>query len=309
MERNHTSVLLRETVEALNVQPGGRYIDCTVGGGGHAEAIMKASSPGGQLLGLDADPRAIEAASSKLKEFGRTVLLVNENFNNLGEICSRYEFYPVHGILFDLGLSSLQIEESGRGFSFQKEAPLDMRFSPDQKMSAAEVVNEFSEKDLAMLIWTYGEEPKSRKIARSIVNNRPLKTTTELARVISGAVNGERKRIHPATRTFQALRIAVNSEIENLRSALNQAIDVLGTGGVMAVISFHSLEDRAVKEFFSRESKQCICPPETPVCTCGHKPRLRIKRRKVIKPTTEEVKSNPRSRSARLRSAERIESV
>ncbi len=306
MEQHHTPVLLEETIESLQIQPGGRYIDCTVGEGGHAAAILERSSPGGQLLGLDADPQAIKAARSKLREFDKSVLLVNENFNMLAEICSKYNFRPVHGILFDLGMSSVQLNEAQRGFSFQKDAPLDMRFSPNQKLSAADIVNDYSENELAMIIWKYGEEHKSRKIARYIIKNRPLKTTSELARIVAKAVNGERKRIHPATRTFQALRIAVNQEIENLRLALDQAIEILGIDGRLAVISFHSLEDRAVKEFFNLEARQCICPPETPVCMCGHMPRLRIINKKVIKPSAREIKINPRSRSARLRVAERF---
>ena len=307
MEKHHIPVMLSETVEALQVEPGGRYIDCTLGEGGHAAAILEKSSPGGQLLGLDADPKAIKVARSKLKRFGKSAFFVNENFNNLEGICSRYNFRPVHGILFDLGMSSLQLAEGKRGFSFQKEAPLDMRFSPDQRFSAAEIVNNFPESELATIIWNYGEEPRSRRIAKCIVKNRPLKTTSELARVVTTAINGERKRIHPATRTFQALRIAVNQEIENLRLALDQAIDILGVGGRLVVISFHSLEDRAVKEIFNLEARQCICPPETPVCVCNHKPRLRLISKKIIKPTEDEIEANPRSRSARLRFAELVE--
>lgn len=302
----HDPVLVAESIHALNVQPGGRYIDCTVGGGGHARAIMEASSPGGQLLGIDADPRAIEAARKSLEPYGRSVLLVNENFRHLEEVASRCHFRPVHGVLFDLGMSSLQLAEEGRGFSFQSDAPLDMRFSPEQEVTAAEIVNELPESALAELIWIYGEEPKSRRIARQIVAHRPLRSTLELARVISGAVNGERGRIHPATRTFQALRMAVNKEIENLREALEQAVRVLGVGGRLVVISFHSLEDRLVKEFFSRESRRCVCPPEVPVCTCNHVPRLRSVIKGVVRPSAEEIDRNPRSRSARMRVAERI---
>lgn len=306
MDKLHQSVLLKETITALQVRPGGRYIDCTVGGGGHAAAILEASSPGGQLLGLDADPQAVKTAQSALREYGTSVLLVNENFSQIEEVCSRYGFQPVHGILFDLGLSSLQLAEEGRGFSFQQDAPLDMRFSPEQELTAAEIVNSYSESELAMIIWTYGEERKSRKIARYIVENRPLKTTTDLARVVSRALNMERGKLHPATRTFQALRIAVNKEIDNLRTALSQAVTLLGNGGRLVVISFHSLEDRQVKEFMNREAKECICPPETPACICSHIPLLHLITKRVIKPAAEEVAVNPRSRSARMRVAERV---
>lgn len=306
MERHHIPVMLSETIEALQVQHGGRYIDCTVGEGGHSAAILAASSPGGQLLGFDADPQAIKTAQVTLRDYDKSVLLVNENFNRLAEIASRHKFHPVHGILFDLGMSSLQLSQADRGFSFQEDAPLDMRFSPDQDLTAAQIVNDFPESDLAMLIWNYGEEPRSRKIAKYIVENRPLKTTLDLARVITKAVNGERGRIHPATRTFQALRIAVNREIENLRSALEQAVNLLGFMGRLVVISFHSLEDRPVKEFLIRESKGCICPPETPICICNHTPRIRLVSKGVIKPSENEIQINPRSRSARMRVAERI---
>lgn len=306
MEQHHQSVLLNETIEALNVQPGGSYIDCTVGGGGHAAAILKASSPGGQLLGFDADPVAIQTAQSILKKYGKSVLLVNQNFSHLGEISTECNFRPVHGILFDLGMSSLQLTESGRGFSFQHDAPLDMRFSPDQELTAAQIVNDFSESELATLIWNYGEERRSRRIAKRIIEARPLQTTLELAHVVTNAINGERGRIHPATKTFQALRMAVNQEVENLRSALKQAVHLLGFGGRLVVISFHSLEDRPVKEFMAREARACICPPETPECTCQHRPTLRLVSKGVIRPSAQEIKENPRSRSAKMRVAERV---
>jgi len=302
----HTPVLLNETIEGLNVQPGGRYIDCTVGEGGHSAAILDKSSPGGQLLGFDADPQAIKTARTALREYGKSVLLVNENFNHLEEIAAEHHFQPVHGILFDLGISSAQLAHEARGFSFSTDAPLDMRMSPEQDLTAAQIVNDYSESDLAKIIWDYGEERRSRKIARFIVENRPLKSTTELARIVTKAVNGERGRIHPATRTFQALRIAVNQELENLRFALQQAVNLLGKGGRLVVISFHSLEDRLVKELITRESRGCICPPQTPVCTCEHVPRLRPVNKKVITPKADEIALNPRSRSAKMRVAERI---
>lgn len=306
MGKYHTPVMLEETIEALRVQPGGRYIDCTVGEGGHAAAILARSSPGGQLLGLDADPEAIRAAEAALHHFGKSVFLVNDNFRNLHEIASRYGFRPVQGILFDLGMSSLQLAQEGRGFSFQRDDPLDMRFSPDQEITAAQLVNELPEKGLATLIWRYGEETRSRRIARNIVENRPILTTRELAEVVSRAVGGIRGKIHPATRTFQALRIAVNQEIESLTSAMKQAVNLLDSGGRLVIISFHSLEDRPVKEFLTHEARGCICPPETFECTCGHFPVIRLVSKGTIKATTKEIQINPRSRSARMRVAERL---
>ncbi len=301
----HIPVLLRETVEMLAVQPGGRYIDCTVGGGGHAKAILEHSSPGGQLLGIDADPAAIKAAQKKLEDYRRSVLLVNDNFVNLQAICIKYDFSPVHGILLDLGLSSLQLA-NGRGFSFQHDAPLDMRFSPAQEITAADIVNTLSEAELARYIRTYGEEGYSYLIARHIVKERPINSTLHLARVIEKAIGGRRGKIHPATRTFQALRIAVNQELDNLRSVLRQAIRLLGFEGRLVVITYHSLEDRIVKQFMQQEARDCICPPAVPTCVCGHKARVRLVNKKVIVPSSDEVLENPRSRSAKLRAVERL---
>ena len=302
----HIPVLLQETVAALAVQAGGRYIDCTLGGGGHAAAILDRSSPGGQLLGIDADPEAIKIARARLEAYAGATRLVNENFVNLQDICIKYDFYPVHGILFDLGLSSLQLNSNGRGFSFQHDAPLDMRFSPDQEITAADIINTSYETELAHLIKAYGEEGYSHKIARRIVQERPLKTTLQLARMIEQAIGQRRGRIHPATRTFQALRIAVNHELEHLEAALKQAIALLGFGGRLVVISYHSLEDRIVKQFMQQESRDCICPPGTPACICGHTARLRLITKKVVTPSLREIKLNPRSRSARLRVAEHV---
>ncbi len=302
----HIPVLLEETITALAVQPGGRYIDCTVGGGGHAAAILKHSSPGGQLLGIDADPKAIAIARTRLAAHGGSVLLVNDNFANLQAPCLKYDFFPVHGILLDLGLSSLQLAEEGRGYSFQKDAPLDMRYNPAQEVTAADIVNNFSEAELTNLLRAYGEEIHSRQIVSQIMRERPIKTTLELVRVIERAVRGRRGKIHPATRTFQALRIAVNQELKNLEVALAQAVELLGFEGRLVVISYHSLEDRIVKQFMLRESKDCICPPDVPVCVCRHVARLRLVNKKVITPASSEMQRNPRSRSARLRVAERI---
>ena len=304
--RGHEPVMLEECISALQVQRGGRYIDCTVGGGGHAAAILEESSPGGRLIGIDADPHAIRVARGKLKPYGKDAILVNENFKYLENICTRHGFSPVNGVLFDLGMSSLQLEEAGRGFSFRQDSPLDMRFGDRQDLTAADIVNTYPEVELARLLYRYGEEQRNRQIARCIVERRPLGTTQELARVVEQAVGGKRGRIHPATKTFQALRIAVNHELENLELALEQAVNLLGNGGRIVVISFHSLEDRLVKGFFRREAQWCICPPGMPACICGHTPRLKVLSKKVFRPSPVEVQTNPRSRSARMRVAEYI---
>jgi 16S rRNA (cytosine1402-N4)-methyltransferase len=303
---SHTPVMVEQVLQALAVQPGGRYVDCSVGGGGHAEAILEAASPGGLLLGIDADPRALQIAHNRLARFGDAVLLVEGNFRDVQTICRSHGFAPVHGILFDLGLSSLQLAEEGRGFSFQVEAPLDMRFSPQQTATAADIVNTYSEQALADLLWRYGQEPLSRRIARRIVRERPLETTTQLTKVVEKAVGRGHRRTHPATRIFQALRIAVNQELENLSVALEGSRDLLGYGGRLVAISFHSLEDAIVKNYFRQESRDCICPPDVPTCVCDHKASLKLVARGAIKPTPDEVAANPRSRSGRLRVAERL---
>jgi 16S rRNA (cytosine1402-N4)-methyltransferase len=302
----HTPVLLEEAIRALSVQPGGRYIDCTLGGGGHAAAILEHSSPGGQLLGIDADPEAIKIAKERLEAYRDSVLIVNDNFVNLQAICFKHDFQPVNGILFDLGLSSLQLDRNGRGFSFQHESPLDMRLNPAQQTTAADIINNWSEGELERIIREYGEEHFSRQIARNIIKARPVMTTFQLARLIEQAVGGKRGRIHPATRTFQALRIAVNHELENLEEALKQALNMLGFEGRLVVISYHSLEDRIVKQFMQRESRDCICPPGTPTCVCGHTASVRLIQKKAITPSPAELQRNPRSRSAKLRVAERL---
>ena len=303
---SHAPVLADEAIQYLAVQPGGRYVDCTTGAGGHARAILKAASPGGLLLGLDADPLALAVAADNLAEFGDSVRLVEANFRDLSSVCRSHSFVPVHGVLFDLGLSSMQLADAERGFSFQTEAPLDMRFNPSQTLTASDIVNGYSERELADTIWRFGEEPASRRIARAILRARPLTTTTELARTVARAMPTGRSRIHPATRTFQALRIAVNDELGALESALGQARDILGQGGRLVAISFHSLEDRIVKTFLQRESKDCICPPEYPACQCGHTATMRIITRKTVTPQAAEVAANPRSRSAKLRAAEKL---
>lgn len=304
----HEPVLLRESLAALAVRPGGRYVDCTVDGGGHAEAILEAASPGGSLLGIDEDEDVLAATRERLTgRFGDSVALVRGNFRNVDIICRQRGFEPVNGIIFDLGLSSHQLASSTRGFSFRIESPLDMRFGPDQETTASYWVNEASEQELADLIWRFGEERESRRIARSIVSRRPLETTTQLAKAVEQAV-GRRpgSQSHPATKTFQALRIAVNQELASLVEALPRAHGLLGFGSRLVVISYHSLEDRIVKQFIARESRDCICPPQQPVCTCGHKATLKPITRGVVTPSLDEVAANPRSRSAKLRAAERL---
>lgn len=301
----HRPAMVAEVLDGLRVATGGRYVDCTVGGGGHAAAILSAGGPDTRLLGLDADATALEAAQATLAPYGEAVLLVQANFSHLEISCDTYKFRPVDGILFDLGMSSLQLG-AGRGFSFQEDAPLDMRYDPSQGLTAAGIVNRFPEAELARILHKYGEERHARRITRRILENRPLDTARELAEVIEMALGGRRGRLHPATRTFLALRLVVNQELENLADALGQAARMLRPGGRLAVLSYHSLEDRAVKDFISQESRQCLCPPHIPVCLCHHIPTLRPVNRRVITPTPHEVKSNPRIRSAKLRVAERL---
>jgi 16S rRNA (cytosine1402-N4)-methyltransferase len=303
----HEPVMLREVLAALDVRPGGRYVDCTLDGGGHAEAIMEGASPGGSLLGLDEDVGVMDLARERLKRFGDAVAFVQGNFRDIDSICRERGFAPVNGVLFDLGLSSHQLADPMRGFSFRTESPLDMRFGPGVETPASYWVNEANEEDLADLIWRFGEERQSRRIARAIVNGRPLRTTTDLAKAVEQAV-GRRpgSQIHPATKTFQALRIAVNQELASLAEALPRAHGLLGFGSRLVVISYHSLEDRIVKQFIARESRDCICPPSQPECTCGHKATLRPVTRGALTPSQEEIATNPRSRSAKLRVAERL---
>jgi 16S rRNA (cytosine1402-N4)-methyltransferase len=312
----HVPVLLKEVLEGLAVRPGGTYIDGTTGAGGHSLAILQ-SADNVRLLGLDVDPMALEIASERLRPYierGQAVL-VRSNFERLDEVARDKGFAPASGVLLDLGVSSMQLDRPERGFSFRAEGPLDMRLDPGEPVTAADLVNTLPENELADLIYRYGEEPASRRIARRIVEARqrePIATTAQLEAVVYAATGGRtagrtRSAIHPATRTFQALRIAVNRELEVLENGLAAAVRVLEPGGRLAVISFHSLEDRIVKLFIRQEQKGCICPPELPTCVCGRKPTLRAISRKPIEAAESETKSNPRSRSARLRIAERIE--
>ncbi|MCP4539063.1 MAG: 16S rRNA (cytosine(1402)-N(4))-methyltransferase RsmH [Chloroflexi bacterium] len=304
----HISVLFQEALDGLQVRPGGRYIDATLGGGGHAAGILAASSPDGRLLGLDRDLAAIEMTRARLGPYAERIVLAHSSFGHLAEVAQANCYTSVDGILLDLGFSSLQLDDPERGFAFMTDGPLDMRLDPTSDGStAADLVNHLSLKELTALLYRYGEEKQARRIAQAIIDDRPFDTTRELASVIQQTVGrGRRGRIHPATRTFQALRIAVNDELDVLEAVLPQAIELLASGGRLAVISFHSLEDRLVKHFLRRESRDCVCPPEVPACMCDHRAAVRLVMRKPIRPTAEEIAVNPRSRSARLRVAERI---
>ena len=300
-------VLPQEVLEALLVEPGGRFVDATLGAGGHAYEILAASSPGGELLGLDRDPEALKIAADRLARFGDRAEVVHASFASLKEIAAGAGFTQADGILFDLGLSSLQLEDSRRGFSFLTDGPLDMRFdTTSQGPTAADLINRLSEEELADVLFRYGEERQSRRIAGAIVAARPIQTTGQLVEVIEETVGRRRGRLHPATLSFQALRIAVNEELASIKSALPQAVETLKVGGRLVVIAFHSLEDRIAKRFMRRESIDCICSRELPICTCDHRASLKRVVRKPIRPTEDEVAYNPRARSARLRVAERI---
>ncbi|MEA2582437.1 MAG: rRNA (cytosine1402-N4)-methyltransferase [Thermomicrobiales bacterium] len=308
---HHRPVLLAEAVAALDPHPEGRYLDGTFGGGGHTRAILEASTPDGTVLALDADEDAVARGRTLAAEpgIGDRLRLVHGNFANLAGIARAEGMAPLHGVLLDLGLSSFQLDSAQRGFAFRFTGPLDMRFDRSAGQPASVLVNTLPAEDLTQLLWRFGEEPRARRIVQVIIREReraPIETTARLAEIVSAAVGGRRGAdTHPATRTFQALRIATNSELAALEQALEGALSVLAPGGRLAVISFHSLEDRMVKQFIRRESATCICPPEQPICTCDHHPRLRPMG-KAVKPGAEELAVNPRSRSAILRVAERL---
>lgn len=305
----HIPVLLQEVLDALQPKPGGIYIDGTVGAGGHAAAILKASTPDGQLFGLDQDRSALEIARRQLAEFEARVHLLHSNFGRLGQVAQRYQVPPADGILLDIGVSSMQLDRPERGFSFQTDGPLDMRMDSSATKSADDLINHLSEEELANIIYRYGEEPRSRRIARAIVKARPVRTTLRLAEIVSRAVGGRkggRRKIHPATRTFQAIRVAVNDELGVLEQVLPQAIKLLKPGGRLAVISFNSLEDRIAKQYFKREAQDCICPPDQLFCTCRHKASINIITKKPITPSQSEIDVNPKARSAKLRVVELI---
>ena len=311
MEQGHLPVLAEEVVEMLAPAPGSLQIDATVGGGGHTERILEASEPDGRLLGLDADGAAIARVGRRLARFGDRLVLRQANFREIGTVAPAAGFGRVDGLLFDLGLSSYQLADADRGFGFRSGGPLDMRFDTSRGVPAAELLATLDAGELAALFRRYGEEPEANRIARAIVEARrtaPIATAEDLAALVERVVpvNPRRpRRTHPATRVFQALRIAVNEELEALAEALAAAMDLLRPGGRLVVLSYHSLEDRIVKRFIAAERKGCICPPSLPVCACGRDPRLRPLGRSIT-PGPAELAANPRSRSARLRAAERI---
>ncbi len=312
MEEGHQPVLAEEVIKMLVPRPGSLHVDCTVGGGGHTERILEAASPDGRVLGLDADPAAVARVGERLARFGDRLVLRQANFRELGDVAPAAGFGAVDGILLDLGLSSFQLADADRGFGFRAGGPLDMRFDATHGEPASALLARLDEAALTDLLRRYGEEPHARRIARAIVDARavaPIDTAGRLAEVVEAAVPrrpGPRGRIHPATRVFQALRIAVNAELESLELVLAAALDLLRPGGRLVVLSYHSLEDRIVKRFVAAERRGCTCPTRFPVCVCGRVPRLRPVGHQPAMPSDAEVAANPRARSARLRTAERL---
>lgn len=310
-ESVHQPVMLAEVLQALNLKPGGTYVDCTVGGGGHSREILRLTAPDGVLIGLDRDPLAIRRAERELAEFGGRARLIYENFVNLPRVLKGLGISQVDGLLYDLGVSSLQLDDPGRGFSYMADGPLDMRMDPAGPVTAADLVNGLEEKELAEIIFRYGEERWARRIASFIAaerKRRPIESTGRLVEIIKMAVPAGARRTgpHPAKRTFQALRIAVNGELEELAGALKEAVVFLKPEGRICVLSFHSLEDRIVKETFRELAGTCRCPPGAPVCGCRKEGVLRVLTRRPVLPSPGEVERNPRARSARLRVAERL---
>ena len=307
----HQPVLLREALEQLAVRSGWVCVDATAGEGGHSLALLQASAPSGRVLGIDRDPRSLARAERRLNQFGDRFIPAQGTYAELGQLAQEANIDRVDGVLMDLGLSSWQLETGGAGFSFQRDEPLDMRLDPnDTRPDAAELVNTLSEDALAKLLFQYGEEPRARTIARALVQERqlnPIRTTgqlVELLKTIPGLGRG--RRTHQATRTFQALRMAVNDELTNLQAGLKAAIELLKPEGRLVVISYHSLEDRLVKQTLAYQAAGCVCPPQIPVCVCNHQATVRIINRRIIRPAPAEVAANPRSRSARMRVTEKL---
>ena len=305
----HIPVLLKEVVRLFRCRPTGMYVDCTLGAGGHAEAILEQLGKEGILIGIDRDGEAIKVAAERFKKYGFSCRLVQDNFKNLTAILKSFNLQEVDGIFFDLGVSSSQLDNPERGFSFRFDALLDMRADRRASLTASHLVNNSSQEDLERILRDFGEERWARRIAKLIVarrKNKPIKTTAQLVGIVEEALPYKRGKIHPATRTFQALRIAVNGELEALREGLEEGIKLLRPGGRMGVISYHSLEDRIVKGTFQEWAKACHCPPRWPLCCCGGKKVALRVTKGVLKPGEEEILANPRSRSARLRVAEKI---
>jgi 16S rRNA (cytosine1402-N4)-methyltransferase len=306
----HTPVMLERVIEVLRPASGETFLDGTVGGGGHAEVLLERIAPDGRLIGLDVDDESLAEAGRRLERFGGRVRLVRSNFGDMKAAIESAGIAAVDGVLLDLGGSSHQFDTPERGFSFREEGPLDMRQDRRLARTAADILAESSEEELIRCFRTYGEEPLARRIAVAVVQERalqPITRTTQLADLVRRVKRGSHRSIHPATLVFQALRIAVNDELSQLRRGLEAAVELCRPGGRIAVIAFHSLEDRIVKDFMRRMSSPCVCPPALPVCRCGQRRRLRLVQRKAFQPTGAEVAANPRARSARLRAAERIE--
>lgn len=302
----HRSVLLEECLQALAPHSSGRYLDCTAGAGGHAQAILLAGTPDAQLLALDLDPQAVALSRQRLLPFAERAHVVHGSYTDSQQYLQELGWDKVDGILMDLGVSSMQLDQPERGFSFQREGLLDMRFDSSQEYSAATLVNTLPEDELANILYQYGEERLSRRIARQIVLARPLQSTTELADVIRKAIGHSKEKQDPATRSFQAIRIAVNRELRNVQESIPRLIDILNPGGRIAIISFHSLEDRIVKQAFKLEARNCICPPEQMLCNCQHHASVKIITPHPILPGAEELQTNSRSRSAKLRVAQKL---
>ena len=310
MQKHHESVLAKEILQYLHPREDGLIVDGTLGNGGHTELILKNTAPGLRVLGIDRDEQAIERAGKRLAPFRNRVTLIHGNFSDIKNILKKANVMNVDGLLLDLGVSSPQLDSPERGFSFMRNGPLDMRMDSTQKTTAADLLVELSDEELVLVIKEYGEERFAKRIVRAIrkaQEQNPITTTLQLSNIVSGVTHTPRPaKIHPATRTFQALRIAVNNELEHIKSALSDSLKVLSASARIMVISFHSLEDRIVKNFFKDEEKGCICPPRLPVCACGHKTRLKIITRRPVTPASEEVKRNPRASSSKLRVAERV---
>ncbi len=310
MQKHHESVLAKEILQHLHPREDGLIVDGTLGNGGHTELILKNTAPGLRVLGIDRDEQAIERAGKRLAPFRNRVTLIHGNFSDIKNILKKANVMNVDGLLLDLGVSSPQLDSPERGFSFMRNGPLDMRMDSTQKTTAADLLVKLSDEELVLVIKEYGEERFAKRIVRAIrkaQEQNPITTTLQLSNIVSGVTHTPRPaKIHPATRTFQALRIAVNNELEHIKSALSDSLKVLSASACIMVISFHSLEDRIVKNFFKDEEKGCVCPPRLPVCACGHKTRLKIITRRPVTPASEEVKRNPRASSSKLRVAERV---
>jgi 16S rRNA (cytosine1402-N4)-methyltransferase len=305
----HLSVLVQEVGKLLSVSPGGRYLDGTLGGGGHAEQILLASGPHGEVLGLDRDEEALAAARQRLADFKDRLITRQASFAAARELLAAIHWSMVDGVILDLGISSHQIDTPERGFSFRVQAPLDMRMDRRQALHAGQIVNSFAAVELERIFRAYGEERQARRIAQAIVAERkarPIETTADLARLIERVKGGGWREHHPATQVFQALRIAVNDEIRQLEVFLHDGYELLRPGGRMAIIAFHSLEDRRVKQAFRKWSQSCICPPRAPICRCGWSQKARLLTRKPVVPSVDEIHANPRARSAKLRAVERV---